>query len=798
MHYFKNITYALIASLLLFSACGEDEDPEPVGNPPIANAGADLQAKVNSSVTLNGTGSSDPDGAITYSWALTTLPSGSSASVNGATQATATFTPDVEGTYVATLTVTDTDNNNATDATTITATEAAGDPPVAVIVDQDSKAISEDNKNNKVTVGTSYALDGSRSTDRDTDSKDLTFLWEVANAPAGSTTARVTPVTNNPDEAVFTPDVIGDFTLRLTVSDPEGNTATAEAIIRSNADPVVIDRSITETTVWKNVFENPALPDYYVKADIDITAQLTVAPGVKVMFEPNRGMSVEGNSGALVAIGKADSLVVFTAQDTLNGWDGIVFFNNNAQNEFNYADVSYGGQLDFGFGIQAANIGVDQNGGVKVSNSTVSNSFNYGIYLEGGGALRESGNNTLSGNDNNPIALSISQVGSLDELSIYSGNTDNTVEVFTSTLSQDEELVVPALSNGTSYYVSGRLDIDSGIKAQPGSSFEFNANAFVEISGTNGYFSAEGTAADSITFTARNPADGWGGFSIYTSNSSNSFRYARISYGGNRDFGFGIRPASIGVDNTGQIKISNSVISNSVGAYGIYVEDRGTITEFSQNRFTGNDELPIGLHISTAGVLDAATTFLGNGDNSVELYTSTLAAVNDDQTLVAFADGTPYYVSGRLDIDGGLEIKPGATLEFNKDVRIEVGGLEGFLDAEGTVDSLITLTARVPADGWLGIVYFTNTVANRIIYTNISYGGRSSFGFGVDAANIGVDNTGKVAIANSTIANSQAFGVFVEGSGQVTDGTGTALTTNQAVIDAGNTFTANTSGETNL
>ncbi len=798
MHYFKNITYALIASLLLFSACGED-DPEPVGNAPIANAGADLDAKVNSSVTLNGTGSSDTEGAITYSWALTTVPSGSSASVNNPTQATATFTPDVEGTYVATLTVTDTDNNKVSDATTITVTEAAGDPPVAVILDQDSRIIREDNNNNKMTVGTSYALDGSSSSDLDTDSRDLTFLWEVARVPASSSTARVTAVSGNPDEAVFVPDVVGDFTIRLTVSDPEGNVATDEVVIESNADPVVISRNITETTVWKNVFANPALPDYFVMADIDVTAQLTVAPGVTVMFEPNRGLSIEGNSGALVAIGKADSLVVFTAQDTLNGWDGIVFFNNNAQNEFNYADVSYGGQLDFGFGVLAANIGVERSAGVKVSNSTVSNSFNYGIYLENGGTLRESANNTLSDNNNNPIALSISQVGSLDEQSVYSGNTDNTVEIFASTLSQDEELVVPALSNGTSYYVSGKLDIDSGIKAQPGSSFEFNTNALIEISGTNGYFSAEGTAADSITFTARNPADGWGGFSIFTSNSNNSFKYARVSYGGGRDFGFGIRSSNIGVERFGSVKITNSVISNSVGDYGLYLEEGGTIAEFSENRFTGNDGLPIGVHISTAGVLDAATTFSGNGDNSVEIYASTLAATNDDQTLVAFADGTPYYVSGRLDIDGGLEIEPGATLEFNKDVRIEVSGSDGFLDAEGTAGSLITFAARVPADGWLGVIFFTNTVANKMIYTNISYGGRGSFGFGVDAANIGVDRFGKVAIANSTITNSQAFGVFVEsgGSSQVTNATGVALTTN-AEVEGANTFTDNTSGATNL
>ena len=281
MYYLKNFTYALFALLVLFSACGEDEEPTPavVGTPPTANAGIDLDATVNSAVTLDGSGSADAEGAVTYSWALTTRPDGSNASVTSATQAKATLTPDVEGTYVATLTVKDTDGNEDSDETTITVTEAAGEPPVASIVDEDNKSINEDNKNDEVTVGTGYALDGSNSFDTDTDDKDLTFAWEIVEKPEGSSAASVAAATDNPDEAVFTPDVIGPYTIRLTVSDPEGNTSTAEVTIEANASPVLVDKSISATTRWRNVFDDPNLPDYYVVADIDITEELTIDPG---------------------------------------------------------------------------------------------------------------------------------------------------------------------------------------------------------------------------------------------------------------------------------------------------------------------------------------------------------------------------------------------------------------------------------------------------------------------------------------------------------------------------------------
>ena len=271
-----------------------------------------------------------------------------------------------------------------------------------------------------------------------------------------------------------------------------------------------------------------------------------------------------------------------------------------------------------------------------------------------------------------------------------------------------------------------------------------------------------------------------------------------MAYGGNRDFGFGVSPANIGVDSNGKVKISNSVIASSVGDHGIFVELNGTIDEFSQNTFLNNNEFPITLPITTAGVLDAASTFTGNGDNSVQIFSSTLTNGSDPQTLPALANDVPYYVSGRLDIDNDLTILPGATFEFNQDVRIEVSGGDGSIEAEGTADSVITFTARDQSDGWLGIVFFTNTTANKLIHTDISYGGRGDFGFGVDAANVGVDSNGKVAIANSSISNSEALGIFVENNGELTDGAGTDLTTNQEVVDAENTFSDNTLGDTNL
>ena len=89
---------------------------------PTANAGPDQSVAGGALVTLDGTGSSDPDNDnLTYKWALPTLPSDSSAVLSDTTSSSPTFTADQIGSYVATLMVSDGEINSASDTVTITA-----------------------------------------------------------------------------------------------------------------------------------------------------------------------------------------------------------------------------------------------------------------------------------------------------------------------------------------------------------------------------------------------------------------------------------------------------------------------------------------------------------------------------------------------------------------------------------------------------------------------------------------------------------------------------------------------------
>ncbi len=78
------------------------------GGTPTANAGGDQIVTPNTTVQLNGTGSTDPTNqTLTYSWTISSAPSGSRSRLSSSTSATPTLLADVSGTFVVCLTVTD-------------------------------------------------------------------------------------------------------------------------------------------------------------------------------------------------------------------------------------------------------------------------------------------------------------------------------------------------------------------------------------------------------------------------------------------------------------------------------------------------------------------------------------------------------------------------------------------------------------------------------------------------------------------------------------------------------------------
>ena len=197
----------------------DDSEPDevvllasPTNVPPNAVTGLSQNVLTGSTVTLDGAKSQDPDNgpnALTFQWSFVQVPVGSGlqdANITNATQAAASFVPDVSGQYELDLTIFDGATNDQAQVF-ITAFDIEVPPNADAGEDQ------------MLTIGSDALLNGSSSNDPDNNPNALTFDWQFVSTPAGSSLTNAGVLDPQTATPRFTPDVEGAYVLRLQVSD---------------------------------------------------------------------------------------------------------------------------------------------------------------------------------------------------------------------------------------------------------------------------------------------------------------------------------------------------------------------------------------------------------------------------------------------------------------------------------------------------------------------------------------------------------------------------------------------------
>lgn len=186
-------------------------------SPPVANAGPNQSVTLGATVQLSGSQSSDVDGnPLRYSWSFVSLPPASLAALSSSRSVTPTFVADVAGTYIIQLVVNDVNFGSKPSTVTVT---TGNTPPVA-----------NAGPNQKVNVETLVHLDGSGSTD--VNSNPLTYQWTLnLTQAAGSNATLNNPTSVNP---TFTADVQGTYVAQLVVNDGITSSNPATVTISTN------------------------------------------------------------------------------------------------------------------------------------------------------------------------------------------------------------------------------------------------------------------------------------------------------------------------------------------------------------------------------------------------------------------------------------------------------------------------------------------------------------------------------------------------------------------------------------
>ena len=202
-----DVVIGIIPALLL-AGCGGGSGGPPA-QPPTAAAGSALTVNKRVTVTLDGSGSSDPGGhSLTFAWTQT---GGTSVVLSSVSSPKPTFTaPGVSGALTFSLVVNNGQMSSAASTVVITVQNRA---PVASV----SAAMT-------VAVGSQVTLDGGGSSDPDQD--PLTYSWTQTGGPAVS----LTPAAGGKASFVA-PSNPGTLAFSLVVNDGEVNSAAATETI---------------------------------------------------------------------------------------------------------------------------------------------------------------------------------------------------------------------------------------------------------------------------------------------------------------------------------------------------------------------------------------------------------------------------------------------------------------------------------------------------------------------------------------------------------------------------------------
>lgn len=186
-----------------------------------AGGSGDAGTFPGSDVKFDASGSTDPDGdPLSFTWTLVSKPAGSSMAIQNTSNALV-IRPDVAGTYVVSVRISD-GKGAAVDkqATIVVSPNAA--PVGSVAVSARYTAVPSVAATTNVTVGATILLDGTNS--RDADGDVVTTSWDVIESPVGSRSSLVI----DGKTARLSTDMAGVYKVRARATDPLG--AYSEAV----------------------------------------------------------------------------------------------------------------------------------------------------------------------------------------------------------------------------------------------------------------------------------------------------------------------------------------------------------------------------------------------------------------------------------------------------------------------------------------------------------------------------------------------------------------------------------------
>lgn len=407
--------------------------------------------------------------------------------------------------------------------------------------------------------------------------------WTILDSPAGSS-ATITKTTET--QASFTTSISGLYTIEIKVADGKGGEAVGTLKLYIGG---VLPTSITANITYSDLFEDPIYPDYYAPNGVQVTAGVTLEPGVVIESGADVRLWFNGNSSYLKAEGTAAKHIIFRGIDKVKGsWRNISIASNNVNNKFDYVDILHAGSTAVSGQKTALYVQSNVSTKISIKNTSISQSAGYALYVDGNsGVISEFSNNNFSDNDLAPMRIGAPNLYVLDKNSTFEGNGTQAIEVASAGNTNgvlETSGTVPALTIPYHFYSS--IELEATVTFEAGTTCLFADAKRLRVA-SEGTIIANGTSSNRIKFSALTEIAGsWLGIEISSPSQTNLINQAEISYGGSTGgregniYMYGSAPGT-------QLTITNSTIRDSE-TFGIHTAAGDADLTQSGNTFSNN------------------------------------------------------------------------------------------------------------------------------------------------------------------------------------------------------------------
>ena len=607
----------------------------------------------------------------------------------------------------------------------------------------------------------------------------------------------------------------------VNVASSESATVCAHAMAVSSLLPEVLaltaedelritDGEVAGTHRWQNLGTPYVLEDglavFRANLTVDAGVELQVYPGNRIQVGEDTFTSTYGTipygRGAdawfrdqlskLVLAGTAAAPVLVTVAspgDAAPRWEGIQVVSGpygKAEADFRSVEIERAGYFTGGV---PASLTIRGEATVFADGLTIRDGTGAGILIDedATGFTTDSKNVTVTGQAYAAVVTPVGLLSLPKEGSTYSGNTSTPSGG--TYVSADAIYVTPGKFEkggtwralGVPFIAQGLLEVTdptgsgSTFAIEPGVEARFPAASYFRAGKDGGVTLTVGQEGGrEVLFAAANPEKPWVGLELGESlREGSAIHNLRI-------LAAGARESQGAVDLVGTVKTTGLNIEDSAG---IGLTADGAFTEDSRGLgITGAKAAVVASPDAAGSLPEAGARIVGNVENVVLVDGSRLTRSGVWGDL-----GVPYqierqlYVSGVVDAVGDpfpteLRVTEGVTMLFGptaglrteKAVGDDFDEAAGTIVMQGTPTKPIVLTARVPAEGWTGIVFRDEDsfpVEDRSALTNVvvEYGG-AIFSFGgltFEDSTIPVDNV--------VVRKSWRYGVSLIGDAFVAD-----------------------------